>query len=151
MTRWWKCWRRKKESWQPRKRRKSTPKCSNLRQNHRKVTRHTAAQTALVTYPLLPLSSLILRSISHLAVSLPAPSPAATTPPVWRCLPGTHGLSTQGRSCSTALCALATCPRTLYTALMDHERKHSNQHMIQCNSCSRFHKLEGHGCHFCRK
>merc|ERR1719186_1007907 len=65
-----------------------------------------------------------------------------------------EGLTRHARSKHTGekLFPCSKCSTKLpsYHALVDHERKHSNQEMVQCKNCLRFHKLEGRGCYFCR-
>ena len=65
-----------------------------------------------------------------------------------------EGLTRHARSKHTGEklfhCSKCSTKLPSYHALVDHDRKHSNQQMVQCMSCLKFHKLEGRGCHFCR-
>merc|ERR1719186_1164672 len=65
-----------------------------------------------------------------------------------------EGLTRHARSKHTGEklfhCSKCSTKLPSYHALVDHDRKHSNQQMVQCKNCLRFHKLEGRGCYFCR-
>jgi len=92
--------------------------------------------------------------VSHMENHFPRGSPIPC--PFPRCIFSSQveGLTRHVRSKHTGEklfhCSKCSTKLPSYHALVDHDRKHSNQQMVQCMSCLKFHKLEGRGCHFCR-
>eukprot|EP00092_Neocalanus_flemingeri_P005767 GFUD01006208.1.p1 GENE.GFUD01006208.1~~GFUD01006208.1.p1 ORF type:complete len:364 (+),score=117.45 GFUD01006208.1:62-1153(+) len=93
--------------------------------------------------------------VSHLVKHFPADTLLPCPFPGCNFHSKVEGLTRHARSRHTGekLFPCSRCHFELpsYSSLVDHQRKHSNKQMYQCNTCLRFSKVDGPGCYFCRR